>query len=135
GATGRVVELRDGRATVETGGLRLQVPAAGLEVLPEEKESEKPKPRQRAWSAPEVQASPEVDLRGLRVEEVEGRLVSALDAAILADLPWLRIIHGKGTGAVRERVTELLRDYPQVRSYRLGEPREGGAGVTIAELE
>ncbi|HEX6938009.1 MAG TPA: endonuclease MutS2 [Longimicrobiales bacterium] len=134
GATGRIVELRDGRATVETGGLRLQVPAAGLEPLPEEARRDEPKPRATGWSAPEVHASPEVDLRGLRVEEVEGRLVSALDAAILADLPWLRIIHGKGTGAVRERVTELLRDYPQVRSYRLGEPREGGAGVTIAEL-
>lgn len=134
GATGRVVELRDGRATVDTGGLRLQVPASGLEVLPEEPEQEKPKPRSGAWSAPEVQASPEVDLRGLRVEEVEGRLISALDAAILADLPWIRIIHGKGTGAVRERVAELLREYPQVKSYRLGEPREGGSGVTIAEL-
>lgn len=136
GATGRVVELRDGRATVDTGGLRLQVPASGLEVLPDEPEQEKPKsrPRSGAWSAPEVQASPEVDLRGLRVEEVDGRLISALDAAILADLPWIRIIHGKGTGAVRERVAELLREYPQVKSYRLGEPREGGSGVTIAEL-
>ncbi|HEX7120015.1 MAG TPA: endonuclease MutS2 [Longimicrobiales bacterium] len=134
GATGRVVELRDGRATVETGGLRLQVPVAGLEALPDEARREQPTPRASGWTAPEVQASPEVDLRGLRVEEVEGRLIPALDAALLADLPALRIIHGKGTGAVRERVTELLSDYPQVRSYRLGDPREGGSGVTIAEL-
>lgn len=135
GATGTVIELRDGRATVETGGLRLQVPTKGLVALEAEAEPKRSSAGSGGWSAPEVEASPEVDLRGLRVEEVETPLISALDAALLADLPSLRIIHGKGTGAVRERVTELLEDYSPVQSFRLGEPREGGTGVTIAELE
>lgn len=135
GAVGTLLALKDDRATVETGGLRLQIPARGVVALPPEEEPRKPKVRAGGWSAPDVNASAEVDLRGMRVEEVEGGLVPALDAALLADLPSLRIIHGKGTGAVRERVTELLRSYPQVRSFRLGEPSEGGSGVTIAEFE
>jgi DNA mismatch repair protein MutS2 len=58
----------------------------------------------------------------------------ALDSAIRADLKTLRIIHGKGTGALRERVAEMLRGDPRVREHRLGAWNEGGAGVTVAEL-
>jgi DNA mismatch repair protein MutS2 len=53
---------------------------------------------------------------------------------VRADLRMLRIIHGKGTGALRERVAELLRGDRRVRAYRLGAFNEGGAGVTVAEL-
>lgn len=137
GAIGTIVELRDGRASVETSGLRLQVPTSGLEPVEGGGEGRTTTSRPRArggWTGPEVEASNEIDLRGLRVDEVEGKLLPALDAALVAALPSVRIIHGKGTGAVRARVIELLDEYPQVRSYRMGEPREGGAGVTIVEL-
>ncbi len=60
--------------------------------------------------------------------------MQAVDSAVLADLKVLRIIHGKGTGALRERVNEMLKKEPRVSSYRLGAWNEGGAGVTIAEL-
>ena len=56
------------------------------------------------------------------------------DQIEVADLPALRIIHGKGTGALRERIGQLLRDDRRVRSFRLGAWNEGGAGVTIAEI-
>jgi len=136
GATGTLVELRDGRATVETGGLRLQVAASGLAPIDEPVEPKAgPRVRGGGWTAPEVHARPEVDLRGLRVDEVAAQLEPALDSALRADLPTLRIIHGKGTGAVRDRVTDILRGYPRVRSFRPGGPGEGGSGVTIAELE
>lgn len=134
GAKGRVVELRDGRATVETGGLRLDLPAASLEPLDE------PAPerdRERAaggWAGPAPDASPEIDLRGLRADEVHGRLQPALDAAIQADLASFRIIHGKGTGALREVVAELLDADRRVTSHRPGGPGEGGSGVTVAAL-
>jgi DNA mismatch repair protein MutS2 len=133
GLQGIVVELRDDRATVEVGGLRMQVPAAGLAV------TAAPQPQQRrlapsAWSLPDVDASPEVDLRGMRAEEALAQLTPALDAAIQADLPSLRIIHGKGTGALREAVTELLKADGRVRSFRPGGVGEGGTGVTVAEL-
>jgi DNA mismatch repair protein MutS2 len=135
GAVGTLIELRDDRATVETGGLRLQVPASGLAPLGPEEAPPQPRRRGGGWTGPEVNASTEVDLRGLRVDEVESRLEPALDAAMRADLPSLRVIHGKGTGAVRDRVLALLQGYPRVRSFRDGEPGEGGTGVTVVELE
>jgi DNA mismatch repair protein MutS2 len=133
GLQGVVVELRDGRATVEVGGLRMQVPAAGLTVVAPPQPA---KQRRQAvsWNAPDLEVSTEVDLRGIRAEEVAGRLQPALDAAISADLPSLRVIHGKGTGALREVVNELLKTDGRVKSHRPGGVGEGGSGVTVAEL-
>lgn len=137
GAVGTVVEIRDGRATVETGGLRLQVPVKGLVALePEPEPSRRPAAAGAVgWSAPEVDARPEIDLRGLRAEEAVGEVERAVDAAVRADLTTLRIIHGKGTGALREVVAQTLRADRRVKSFRLGMPSEGGTGVTIVELE
>jgi DNA mismatch repair protein MutS2 len=71
----------------------------------------------------------------MRVGEVEDVVMQAVDAAVRADLKSLRIIHGKGTGALRDRVAEMLRKEARVASFRLGAWNEGGAGVTVAELE
>ena len=60
--------------------------------------------------------------------------LQALDAAVRNDLRELRIIHGKGTGALRSRVGEMLRKDTRVTGFRLGAWNEGGAGVTVAEL-
>jgi DNA mismatch repair protein MutS2 len=57
-----------------------------------------------------------------------------LDAASLTGLPWVRIVHGKGTGTLRRAVREFLADHPMVSSYESGAPNEGGEGVTIAKL-
>jgi DNA mismatch repair protein MutS2 len=73
-------------------------------------------------------------LRGLRAGEIEDVVMQAVDSAVRADLKSLRIIHGKGTGALRERVAEMLRKESRVASFRLGAWNEGGAGVTVAEL-
>jgi DNA mismatch repair protein MutS2 len=70
----------------------------------------------------------------MRVDEVEVELFRALDEAVLEDLSELRVIHGKGTGALRQRVGELLSADPRVASFRMAAPREGGAGVTVAAL-
>jgi DNA mismatch repair protein MutS2 len=134
GIEGVIVELRDDRATVEAGGLRMQVPAAGLALVAETK-AEARKPRLHGgWSAPDLEVASEVDLRGLRADEVDGVLTPALDAAVLADLPSLRVIHGKGTGALRKVVTDLLHADTRVRSFRAGGFGEGGSGVTVVEL-
>jgi DNA mismatch repair protein MutS2 len=135
GADGTVVELRDGRALVVTGGVRRQVSAAGLVPLGPPAPAEKRRPRGGGWSSPDFTPASEVDLRGLRAEEVETRLLPALDAAIQAALPSLRIIHGKGTGALRDVVTGLLREDPRIGSFRPGGVGEGGHGVTVVELE
>jgi DNA mismatch repair protein MutS2 len=60
--------------------------------------------------------------------------MQSIDDAVRADLHRLRIIHGKGTGVLRERVTEMLRKDTRVKAFRLGAWNEGGAGVTVAEL-
>jgi DNA mismatch repair protein MutS2 len=83
---------------------------------------------------PEVQVAREIDLRGMRAGELDEPLMQAIDAAVRADLRSLRIIHGKGTGALRERVAEMLRKDTRVKNFRLGAWNEGGAGVTVAEL-
>ena len=79
-------------------------------------------------------ASTEVSLRGLRVDEAEARLVKALDEAVLADLPYLRVIHGKGTGALRQLVHEILSADTRVERFGFAAPNQGGHGVTIVEF-
>ena len=134
GVEGVVIELRDNRATVDAGGLRMQVPAAGLAVVARAEPEPKREAARGGWSAPDVDASPEVDLRGLRADEVPGVLTPALDAAIQADLPSLRVIHGKGTGVLRQVVTEMLQADNRIRAFRAGGFGEGGTGVTVVEL-
>ena len=134
GLHGVVVELRDERATVEVGGLRVQVPTAGLAIADAPQQTRQRDRPRGGWSAPDIEAATEVDLRGLRAEDVESRLNPALDAAVQAALPSLRIIHGKGTGALREVVNEIMAADPRIRSYRPGGLGEGGTGVTVAEL-
>jgi DNA mismatch repair protein MutS2 len=81
-------------------------------------------------------ASPgmELDLRGLTVDDMLLELDRYLDSAYLAGLPWVRLIHGKGTGALRQAVREQLRSHPLISAFRAGENNEGGEGVTVAKL-
>jgi DNA mismatch repair protein MutS2 len=162
GARGVVIEVREGRATIDANGLRLDVRVADLEPLdadagPTRGETAGRRgggpargaragggagrgPADRAstggggWSGPSLEASPEVHLLGLRAEEVATQLHPALDAAVHAGLPSLRIVHGKGRGVLREVVTELLDRDPRVLSHRPGRLGEGGGGVTVALL-
>jgi len=133
GSRGRVVEVRSGRALVETGALRLEVALDDLEAeaAPAPEDGQR---RRGGWRGPTREVAPrsEVDLRGMRVDEVEPELNRALDEALLGDLGELRIIHGKGTGALRQRVGEILAGDARVREFRMGGVGEGGAGVTVA---
>jgi DNA mismatch repair protein MutS2 len=76
----------------------------------------------------------ELHLRGQRVEDVLPQLSSYLNEAYLAALPFVRIVHGKGTGTLRQVVRQTLAEHPLVASFRPGELNEGGEGVTIAKL-
>jgi DNA mismatch repair protein MutS2 len=76
----------------------------------------------------------ELDLRGQRAEEALDALERYLDAAYLAGLPWVRIIHGKGTGKLRQAVRETLQGHPHIKSFESGGEKEGGDGVTVAKL-
>ena len=81
-------------------------------------------------------ASPgmELDLRGQRSEDALDMLDRYLEKAYMAGLPFVRIIHGKGTGKLRQEVRAALKDHPQVTSFEEGGPKEGGEGVTVARL-
>ncbi|MDZ7780284.1 MAG: endonuclease MutS2 [Gemmatimonadota bacterium] len=144
GAKGRIVERRSNRAVVEAGAIKLEAALSDLELIeaaaadPDSgggASTAEPAPSGGGggWSAErDGGARVEVDLRGLRVHELEVELARALDEAVFEDLPELRIIHGKGTGALRKRVGEMLEADARVRSMRMGRPTEGGAGVTVA---
>ncbi len=79
-------------------------------------------------------AQTEIDLRGMTADEAEEAVLRAMDDAVVADLDAVRIIHGKGTGALRERVSQVLSQDTRVVSFHTSPPHQGGWGVTIAEL-
>jgi DNA mismatch repair protein MutS2 len=128
-APGQIVALDREAAVIGVGSLKLRVPVATLTpAAPPRAATSAARAgltRAPAWSC---------DLRGLTVDEALDTLDRYLDGAVAAGLPSVRIIHGKGTGALRRAVQEFLRAYPPARSFRLGEPGEGGDGVTIVEL-
>ncbi|HWP28101.1 MAG TPA: Smr/MutS family protein, partial [Chloroflexota bacterium] len=74
------------------------------------------------------------DLRGQRVADALEAVERYLDDAYLAGLPSVRIVHGHGTGAVRQAVRELLSRHPHVRSWAPADPRQGGDGATEVQL-
>ncbi|MEL7644015.1 MAG: Smr/MutS family protein, partial [bacterium] len=77
----------------------------------------------------------EVDVRGQRAEEALEIVQSHIEAAYLAGQPFVRIIHGKGTGRLRQVVREALRQSPHVRTVETGQESEGGDGVTVALIK
>ena len=79
--------------------------------------------------------STELDLRGLTAEEALQIVDKYLDDALLAGIPRARIIHGKGTGALRTAIIAYLREHSAVKTFRAGESGEGGSGVTVVELQ
>lgn len=133
GATAQVLEVRPEGLVVVMGSVRATVAPNTVRRV-SRRRVERAAEVSVAGAQPVDDARPEVDVRGLRISEVDGIVQHAIDSAVRADLPALRIIHGKGTGALRERIGQLLRDDRRVRSFRLGAWNEGGAGVTIAEI-
>jgi DNA mismatch repair protein MutS2 len=129
---GRIVERRDQEAVVAVGGVKMTLPVSAL------RRSNKQEPKRDAvpiiGELPDEYVAREIDLRGQRVGDIDDVVMQALDAAVRADLKMLRIIHGKGTGALRARVAEMLRKDTRVKTFRLGAWNEGGAGVTVAEF-
>ena len=120
-----------GEAEVQLGPARTRVRLSALELrAPPPTEPQELDVHVGAAPSPGVQ----IDLRGCTVEEALERLDHHLDAASRAALPWVRIIHGKGTGALRRAVRDFLANHPLVSTHGAGGDREGGAGVTVARL-
>lgn len=140
GLKGTVSSLPDknGRLFVQCGIIRSQVSLNDLVLL--EEETVRTEKMQRSSSgrlkmSKSYSVSTEINLLGKTVDEAISELDKYLDDAYLAHLPSVRIVHGKGTGALRKAVHEYLRKNKTVKNYRLGEFGEGDAGVTIAEFK
>lgn len=141
---GVVTALSESEAEVQVGVLRIRTRLGEIQPLKgdfsedeQAAEEDQPKiePSNHAGGA-FYHASPgmEIDLRGKRGDEALDALEHYLDAAYLSGLPFVRIIHGKGTGRLRSLVREALTTHPHVRSFEAGGDSEGGEGVTVAKL-
>jgi DNA mismatch repair protein MutS2 len=128
---GEVLEIREGEAVLDSGGMRFTLALSDLDPTGRLPSSAARMPDR---DLPEIAPATEIDLRGLRVGEVAAAVAQGLDAAIVNDLPSLRIIHGKGTGALRLEVVRLLDADRRVQAHRPGGFQEGGSGVTVVEF-
>jgi DNA mismatch repair protein MutS2 len=137
---------REGVVTVQIGAMRVTLPVEQLRPLKqsEARAAERRSERSSATTSSGVgeiamrkalQISPELMLKAMRVEEAQPLLDKYMDDAYAAGIHQARIIHGRGTGALRRVVWDFLRGHPAVASFRLGEESEGGEGATIVTFK
>lgn len=122
----------NGTVPVQVGVMKLTLPLTELRLQKFKSVVETGAPKVMAGKAQEIKT--ELDLRGMTVAEAIESVEKYLDDAYLAGLPKAYLIHGKGTGALRKAITELLGGHRFVKGYRLGQYGEGGTGVTVVEL-
>ena len=152
---GVISSLSEDEAEVQVGGMRVRTRLVDLELLIDEGTQSTTEisldDRRSSYSSATQEVkdsspSPKTDLlaespgielhlRGLRAEEAIETLERYLDAAYLAGLPFVRIIHGKGTGKLRQVVRQVLEQHPHIKSFEAGGHKEGGEGVTVAKLD
>ncbi len=139
GWQGTVAEIdeRSGQATISAGSLRVNVPIGDLEAVPAPFGASRAR-RGDLATAP-VKAAPRavassLDLRGARVEEALVMLDQYIDQASVAGVSKVTVIHGHGSGALRDALRAQLSSHPLIRSWRPGERGEGGDGATIVEF-
>lgn len=123
----------NGSVIVQFGALRMRANVDEL-VRVSRKEQRKSERTSRQAVVNAEAAETRLDLRGKYADEAAVEIEQALTAALNGGLNRMEIIHGKGTGVLRKKTHEVLKNHPHVESYRLGALTEGGAGVTIVEL-
>ncbi|AQU79013.1 endonuclease MutS2 [Planococcus faecalis] len=118
---------------VQIGILKMKLPESDLSYTKPEKQKETR--TMATLKDRDSHIKMELDLRGERYEDALARVEKYLDDALLSNYHQVSIIHGKGTGALRQGVQQYLKKHSRVKSYRFGEAGEGGSGVTVAELK
>ena len=127
----------DGTLLLQAGKMKMTVKAQQVR-LPEGQPKKKPAAPASGGSAKlnlQSRAASELDIRGYETLEAESVVENYIDSAVMAKLGTVTIIHGKGTGALRKAVHEMLKRNKAVKSFRLGRYGEGEAGVTVVELK
>jgi len=140
---GNVVTLpdKDGELTVQIGIMKMKVNVKNLMLIDDSASLDAPLAHKRArgkeqkFTSAARNMSTEIDLRGKNIEEAEYELDKYLDDACLANLESVRIIHGKGTGALRAGLHEFFKYHHHVRRFEEAPLNQGGSGVTIVELK
>jgi DNA mismatch repair protein MutS2 len=132
GQEAEVLSVDAGVAELQLGQLKTRQPLDALKRLGRAR----PEPEQQRAPRPALMpfVPMEIDIRGNRAAEIEGILERYLDEAYRAGLPYVRIIHGKGTGALRQAVRDLLHASPVVEKHEFAPHNEGGDGATIAHI-
>jgi DNA mismatch repair protein MutS2 len=133
------VESVDGEtAWLSVGGKRMRVPLQELERTGgrvAEHPSPRPSPRAAGRGSEEPGSTPEVNVIGRRLDEAIEEVEKALDGALAAGADRFRVVHGHGTGRLREGLRDHLRKHPSVSRLRAADPREGGNGATIVDMK
>lgn len=132
--TGTIAEkLSDNQFLVQIGAMKVKAKPENLQFI-KHKETESQKPVTTV-NASHAAVKPELDLRGQRYEEAMIQLERYMDDVLLAGYPRVTIIHGKGTGALRDGVIEYARNQSYIQTFRAGNKNEGGSGVTVLEFK
>ena len=132
---------RNGMVEVRAGIIRTKVPLSGLKAPDKLQKPQKkggrtaPAPRSTTVQRVERSASMEINLLGMTVEEALMETDQFIDHAVMNGQTMVYLIHGKGTGALRNAIHQHLRGHKNVKSFRLGRYGEGEAGVTVVELK
>ena len=129
----------DGSLVLQAGKMKMTAKPGQVRLIEGQPQPKKRAAAPKTGPAPtlhlERRAASELDIRGYETLEAESVVENYLDAAVMAKLETVTIIHGKGTGALRKAVHEILRRSKVVKSFRLGRYGEGEAGVTVVELK
>ncbi len=137
GQVGTITDIGSDGAQVQLGIIKVNLPFHDLELVEEEKVQVRQRPKTSGETGLETakNISAELSLRGMTVDEALYELEKYLDKAIMAGLLRFRVVHGKGTGALRSAVQQYLRENPMVKTSYIAEQNEGGMGATVVELK
>ncbi len=133
GVNGSVMTVQEGEAEVLVGNIKLRRPLSDLEVIAKSPIQLPPGVHLNVSTSKELGKN-ELNIVGCKVDEAVERTDKFLDDAFLAEMTQIRIVHGSGTGALRQAVTELLTGHPHVAKFEAAHHSEGGRGVTVVTL-
>ncbi len=123
------------RAKIKVGNVYTTVELRHLRKLDSDQTAAKPASSRVSYTPEDNAPSPEIHLLGMTGDEAIEQLEKFLDQSVISGLRQVYVVHGKGTGALRRKLTEYLQGHPEVASVRLGDWNEGGAGVTVVRLK